>query len=71
MTRAKHYTIHPIIHLINHCAEYTLGVFDLSTAFDVINHKIFLHKLQTYRIRGLANDWLSSSLKQDTIYGNR
>ena len=45
--RSKHSTIHPILHLLNHCAEannkpkseYTLAVFcDLSKAFDVIDH---------------------------------
>ena len=49
--RAKHNTIHPIIHLLNKCAnatnaqnpESTLIVLcDLSKAFDVIDHKMFL-----------------------------
>ena len=44
-------------------SEYTLAVFcDPSKAFDVMNDKMLLHKLKTYGIRGLPNDWFSSYL---------
>ena len=75
--RAKHSTIHPIIHLLNHCAhatnksvpDNTLAILcDLSKAFDVINHNILLKKMNTYGIRGIVNAWFRSYLSERTQF---
>ncbi|XP_065650648.1 uncharacterized protein LOC136078773 [Hydra vulgaris] len=44
--------------------SYTLGLFiDLSTAFDTVEHKILLYKLETYGVINSNLKWLQSYLK--------
>ena len=60
---------------INHIQEalknkkHVLGIFiDLSKAFDTIDHKTLLHKLNHYGIRGNANMLLESYLSNQVQY---
>ena len=75
--RPKHSTIHPIIHLLNNCAQannnnprkFTLSMFcDLSKAFDVIHHNILIRKLGHYGIRGKAKTWIANDLVNRSQY---
>jgi hypothetical protein len=44
--------------------EVCVGVFlDLLKAFDMVNHNVLLQKFDTYGIRGIAQQWFASCLK--------
>ena len=47
-----------------------IGIFlDLTKAYDVINHRVLLSKLDSYAIRGVPNLWFESylSLRQQCV----
>ena len=73
--RNNHSTIHALISLVDLIKKHldndflVCGIFiDVQKAFNTVNHDILLAKLDHYGIRGLANSWLSSSLKNRTQY---
>lgn len=43
--------------------NFTIDIFlDLSKAFDVIGHKLLLHKLNYYGMNGVSHKWSTSYL---------
>ena len=52
----------------NEQGKDTVAVYlDLSKAFDTLNHKLLLNKLEQYGIRGLSLQWYDSYLKGCTL----
>ena len=50
---------------------YTVGVFiDMKKAFDTVDHKLLIQKLQHFGIRGEPNMWLSSFLSDRSQFVN-
>ena len=77
--RKAHSTQHAILDIVNAIQTnmdnhlFSCGIFiDLKKAFDTVDHKILLHKLNHYGFRGHINIWLSSCLQcrsQTTQFG--
>ena len=67
--RPKYSTTHALINLIESISQtleegsFGCGIFaDLKKAFDTVDQKILLHKLEYYGIRGVCNDWFKTYL---------
>ena len=69
--RKNHATANALTEVIDYIyksldeGNYVFGIYiDLKKAFDTVQHKILLHKLQYYGIRGLAFHWFETYLSK-------
>jgi len=67
--RKSHSTLHPLLHFLNNVADaknknkHTLAIFcHLRKAFDCVDHKILLKKLQNLGVHGIELEWFANYL---------
>ena len=59
---ALHYMVDDWLHSFDEGTPTVAAFLDLQKCFDTIDHKILLHKLESYGISGKENAWFKSYL---------